>query len=199
MPPLTVLLTTHNRLEYTKRTMKSLLFTIPADTEYVLVDNCSTENGFEEYLNGMEELGIKIIRMEENKGWGAAVNEGLRYCNTEYILVTNNDVEYKQGWFEQSIGLYGKYPQIGILGVWKHTAHGVREDLGDIQIKDDMPAVGWLVKRSVLDQVGDFPEHGPCSTKGGNGEDSAYVNRVHKEGLWVVGPKEDIAVHIDGY
>ena len=47
-------------------------------------------------------------------------------------------------------------------------------------------------------------EHGPCDTKGGNGEDTEYVMRMKDKGYLVGVPKialneETLAHHIDGF
>jgi hypothetical protein len=140
-----------------------------------------------------------IIHSNTNVGWGKAINLAMDILkpDTEYILLSNDDVEYGSGWFEKCLALYDKYPKIGILGVWKHKAHGVKQDLGDMLVKDDMPAVGWLLKKSTMDIIGPLGEHGPCLTKGGNGEDTNYAMRAIEKGYWVCGPKDDVAQHID--
>jgi glycosyltransferase involved in cell wall biosynthesis len=203
---LIVIVITHNRLEYTKRTIDSLLRTVPK-ANFVIFDNASTEEGFKEYLENLyinNKFQFIVGGFYENMGWGKAVNEALKEAlrgadKDDLILLSNNDVEYFDGWFEQCTALYEKYPQIGILGVWKHTAHGIIEDKGDLIVKDQMPAVGWLMQQDKLKQIGTFPEHGPCDTKGGNGEDVTYCIMAAQKGFLVAAPKEDVANHIDGY
>lgn len=202
LPPLTVIVVAFNRLEYTRRTVRSLAATVPKDTRVILFDNCSTEPGFREYAYGEFRQTFpnsKYVWRVSNAGWGQAVNEALVDAKTEHVLVSNNDVEYKPGWYEECLRLYAKYPKIGVLGVWKHIHHGVLEDKGDLIVKDQMPAVGWLLRRQFIDEMGAFPVHGPCATKGGNGEDVAYCIRAAQKGYMVAGPKEDVATHIDGY
>ncbi len=169
----------------------------------ILIWDNKSDQDMVDFLKSLKTPFVSGIEFSKsNIGWGTAVNRmigWLKYWPADYVLISNNDVEYKDGWFEKLVDLYEKYPNIGIMGVWKHTSHGVRIDHGDLVEKDDMPAVGWLMKRSVLDDIGVFPEKGPCSTKGGNGEDSHYVNLAREKGYWVAAPKEDVATHIDGY
>ena len=197
---LTIIVITCNRLDYTKRTIESLVKTVP-NANFIIYDNHSDEDGFEDYLRGLQFAPMKahIILSDKNRGWGSAVNDALRWPKTEFILVSNNDVIYNDGWFEKCVALYDKYSKIGVLGVWKHRAHGVKQDLGDLIVKDQMPAVGWLLKSSNIEKIGAFPEHGPCLTKGGNGEDVGFCIKTEQAGLWVCGPLEDVAIHIDGY
>ena len=80
--------------------------------------------------------------------------------------------------------------------MWKHPAHGVQQDFGDLVKKDQMPAVAWLLKPKVIEDIGPMAEHGECLTKGGNGEDVTYCIKAEQKGYWVAGPKEDLEVHI---
>lgn len=220
MKPLTIILVAHNRLELTKRTIDSLFRTVP-QAKIVVFDNASTEAGMVDYLlndfRKREPMQTAVVEHPRNEGWACAVNKSLGALkgiytlrkdgelhiinpswlnDTDYILVSNNDVEYQDGWYEKLVALYEKYPQVGVMGVWKHKAHGVSKNHGDLLEKDDMPAVGWLMKKVILDEIGPIPERGPCSTKGGNGEDSNYVNMVRAKGYWIAAPTEDVAIHL---
>ncbi len=204
MSNLSVIVIAYNRLDYTRRTLQSLAATLPKDEDIkvTLFDNYSNEAGFQDFA--FKEFSKMFLHSvytyrSSNVGWGKAVNEAMKSVDTEYVLVSNNDVVYKPGWLETCIALLEKYPKLGVLGVWKHTAHGVLKDHGDLIEKDQMPAVGWLLRKSFVDEMGPFPEHGPCATKGGNGEDTAYCDRATQKGYMVAGPKDDVADHIDGY
>lgn len=202
MKPLTIVLITHNRLDYTKRTIESLARTVPF-ASLIVYDNASDEPGMKEYLREGEWrskfLTNLVSLMPDNIGWAAAVNKVIHLANDEMVLISNNDCEYKDGWYETCLALFKKYPKLGICGVWKHINHGVDVDHGDMEERGDMPAVGWLIPRTVLEDVGDLEERGPCATKGGNGEDSDYVRRVREKGYLVGAPKEDVGEHITGY
>jgi GT2 family glycosyltransferase len=198
MEPLTTIVVTYNRLEYSKRTIDSLRKTTP-NAEIIVYDNHSTEAGFYEWLlqDGFKHPH-QVIMNDKNDGWGKAVNDALRFSNTEYILVSNNDVIYHDGWYEKCLQAYKDNLKLGILGVWKHPAHGVLETRGNLVIKDQMPAVGWLLKRSVINDIGAFKENGPANMKGGNGEDVDYCIRTREKGYMVAGLLEDVGKHIDG-
>ena len=53
--------------------------------------------------------------------------------------------------------------------------------------------------KPVMEVVGMLPEHGPCATKGGNGEDTGYVIRMKNAGYLTGAMPKDVATHIDGY
>lgn len=196
---LKVVVVTYNRVEFTKRTLDSLLKTVPEARIYIY-DNASTEEGMKELLDSYLSKGnVNIHDSDQNFGWGKAVNEvfdNITVYDDDFVLLSNNDVEYSDDWYEKALALYEKYPNIGILGLWKHPNHGVKEDLGDLIVKDQMPATCWLLKPKVILDLGSIAEHGPCATKGGNGEDVDYCIKAEQKGYLVAGPKEDLAIHI---
>ena len=196
---LKIIIVVWNRLDHTMKTINSLLRTVPK-AKLFIYDNASTEKGLYPYYETL--LDSKITIGNKNVGWGKAVNEAyedVTCYDDDYILLSNNDVEYSDGWYDKAIALYEKYPKIGVLGLWKHKNHGVMQDYGDLVTKDQMPGTCWLMKPAVLKDIGTFVEHGPCLTKGGNGEDVDYCLRADKKDYWVAGPKEDLAIHLDGY
>lgn len=204
-----IILTTFNRLEYTKRTLASLIETgaIASAERVIIVDNRSTEPGFQEFLNDLYNFNgnLFVVRRAKNDGWGTAVNDAIGLSRAPYLLLSNNDVVYKPGFIDRMAETFEKHPDVGLLGVWRHTSHGyVAPENGGLHSEhfremDNIPAVGWLLSKPAMMKVGMLNEHGPCFTKGGNGEDTAYVNRMKEAGFRTGVMPEDVAEHIDGY
>lgn len=205
MPRFDIILTTFNRLDYTKRTIASLISSgAAAQAErFIIVDNRSTEEGFQDFLKDMYAFAgnITVIHRARNDGWGMAVNDALGVSRAPYVLLSNNDVEYTPDFAAKMLEMMEAHPEIGLLGVWRHTAHSAVQTHHEGKFIEytDVPAVGWMLSKKAMMQVGLVSEHGPCFTKGGNGEDSDYVRRMKEAGFLVGVPEVDLAVHIDGY
>lgn len=205
MKPLFVILVSYRRLDMLKRTMESLLPTLPTGSQMLIVDNNSPEPEVRAYLNNLARNPQVRVHYTDNKGWAHAVNTGLdRYSfmwkDFEYVLESNNDVEYKPNWWPRAKELMETYPQIGILGLWKSIHHGLRKQFPDgLMIKDNMPACAWLFRSKDLEGFLPFPEKGPTKQRGGNGEDCDVVGNVQATGKWVCGVHPDLATHLDGY
>ena len=209
MPTFDIIITSWNRLDYLKRTIASLMVSGAwKDAErIIIVDNGSTEIGVKDFLIELQrEFPIFLVMKPNNKGWGQAVNDALGLSRAEYIFLSNNDVEYTGDFHNTMLKAFGSplpgINHIGILGVWRHTAHGLVKDGVVTTFFDEMdnvPAVGWMMPKRAMEEVGMINENGPCFTKGGNGEDTAYVNRMKEAGYLVGVTKNDIATHIDGY
>lgn len=197
---LIVVIVTWNRADYTLKTFQSLLATVPK-AKFIFVDNNSTD-GTKEMFKEAENAKYTIILRDKNEGWGVAINEALVYIDyhnlkSDYILLSNNDVEYSEDWYSKATTLYEKYPDIGILGLWKHKNHGVYRDYGDMVTKDQMPATCWLLKPEIIKDLGPIAEKGECLTKGGNGEDVDYCIKAENKGYLIAGPVPDLAIHLD--
>lgn len=209
MPSFDIILTVFNRVEYTKRTIATLVSSgaFAQCQRLIIVDNHSTEEGMAQFLDAMKQYkGTYVIHRPRNDGWATAVNDALGLSRAEYVLISNNDVEYSVGFMEKMFKTYkmsyeGSIPKLGILGVWRHTSHSFINGwtLPEFREMTDVPAVGWLLPKKAMEVVGMLPEHGPCLTKGGNGEDSKYVQQMKAAGFLVGVLPEDVAVHIDGY
>lgn len=215
MKPLFVILVTYRRFEHFKQTVESLLPTLPAGSRLFVVFNDPNDTQSIDWFDRVKKdnftahgaVDMDYLEMNQNRGWANAMNVGLESASRtpnlwkeyEYVLESNNDVTYEPDWFERAKTLMQKYPRIGILGLWSHTHHSVAQEFPDLLVKDNMPACAWLFRSPALATFLPFKEKGPCKTRGGNGEDGDMVLKVQSAGMWVCGPKPDLAHHMDGY
>lgn len=101
---LSVITLTLNKLEYTKKFIKSLQ-KYTKDFELIIVDNGSTD-GTVEYLETLDF--IKLIKNSENKGFSAGNNQGIAIAEGEYIGFLNNDILLYPNWFEECEKVFNK-------------------------------------------------------------------------------------------
>lgn len=204
-----IILTVWNRLAYTKRTLGSLVASgaLERCDRLIIVDNLSTEEGMTQFLLDFPNMStfpskVFLLRRARNDGWAMAVNDALGLSRAQNLLIINNDVEFDEGFDQTMLASLEAHPGVGLLGAWRHTSHGFVEDglqAPDFREMGDVPAVAWMLRKQAMQDVGMLEEHGPCLTKGGNGEDSAYVTAMKAHG-WLVGVTgKDVAHHIDGY
>ena len=75
--------------------------------ELIVVNNGSTD-GTADYLAGVQDASpvpVTVIANATNRGFPAAINQGLQYARGEYLVLLNNDVVVTDGWLGQLIGL----------------------------------------------------------------------------------------------
>lgn len=202
-----IIVTIWNRLAHTKRTLGTLVASgaLERCDRLIIVDNLSTEEGMAEFLAEFPALStfpskVFILKRPKNDGWACAVNDAIGLSRAQNLLILNNDVELHQGFDEKMFVAIDAHPEIGIVGGWRHTAHGFSGlQTSCFREMDNVPAVAWMIQKRAMRDVGMLEEHGPCLTKGGNGEDTAYVMAMKANG-WLVGVTgEDVVTHIDGY
>lgn len=62
--------------------------------EIIVVDNGSTDDS----AAVAERAGAKVVRLERNLGFAAAVNRGIEAANADWIAILNNDVTLAPDW-----------------------------------------------------------------------------------------------------
>ena len=71
------------------------------DFEVIVVDNGSVDRSVAFLRKNYGD--VKIIQFEENKGFAAAVNKGIKESNGEYICLLNNDIEADPDFLEELV------------------------------------------------------------------------------------------------
>ena len=96
-----------SQLEFTRQCLAALKSHTRRPWELIVVDNGSTD-GTPDYLAGVSDMAnvpVTVITNATNRGFPAAVNQGLKAARGEYLVLLNNDVVVTDGWLEQLIGL----------------------------------------------------------------------------------------------
>ncbi len=60
------------------------------DAEIVVVDDGSSDGTYEKAL----ETGVRVIRVDQNMGYGHSLKTGIRQTNSEYVAITDADGTY---------------------------------------------------------------------------------------------------------
>ncbi len=119
-----------NQLEFTRHCLRALFqHTTPA-WELIVVDNGSTD-GTGDFLAGVQVGGrvpVTTIHNTRNRGFPAAINQGLRAARGEYLVLLNNDAVVTDGWLKHLIALTSA--PVGMVA--EHAETGAeRESLGN--------------------------------------------------------------------
>ncbi len=93
----TAVIPTWNRRDLLLNLFESLAAQTRKFDEIIVVDNGSTDDSAEI----AERAGAKVLRLEQNKGFAAAVNRGIEAAETEWVAILNNDVTFEPDWLEK--------------------------------------------------------------------------------------------------
>lgn len=120
---LLIVMITHERLEYSKRTLRELLKTIEVPHYLVVVDNASTD-GTVEWLQSHQKRNKvdKVILNPDNYYPGKATNigwsEGIKaYPEATHLMRLDNDMHLERGWDIAAEDYFKKIPELGQLGL----------------------------------------------------------------------------------
>lgn len=116
-PKVTVLILSFNGKYLLEDSVSTYLANDYENFDVVIIDNGS-DDGTKEYVENNFPTA-KVIRLEKNRGYSGGFNFGLEYAfkqnNSEYVLVTNNDVKADSQAVRQLVELAETDEKIGFV------------------------------------------------------------------------------------
>src|SRR5829696_1348305 len=83
------------------------------DFDVVVVDDNSTDDSIALVRRNFPE--VRVLPLEENKGFSAAVNAGIRASHAEYVALLNNDTEVDPEWLRSLVEAAKAHPEAGLF------------------------------------------------------------------------------------
>lgn len=196
---LIICLITFNRLEYTKRTLRTLLATIEVPYYLVIVDNNSTDDT-PTYIDNLIERNKadKVIHNPDNYYPGKACNigwtEGLKeYPQATHLMRLDNDMHFEKGWDAKAEEYFRKIDRLGQLGLDHSGGENHAPDF-----YNGMGLIKWpgcvggpnIIRREIFDAGVRYDESRWEGSRSKIQEDSRLSAQIKKDG-WLVGHMED--------
>ncbi|MDR5702659.1 MAG: glycosyltransferase family 2 protein [Thermofilaceae archaeon] len=126
-PPCSIVIITHNSLQTIAPCLRSLEETTTPSDEIILVDNASTDTT-KEYLQiwAKDRVNVILLLNDENRGFSAAVNQGIALSSRPFVVLLNPDVFVSHSWLERILEHF-KDPRVGAVGPVSNYAHGYQK------------------------------------------------------------------------
>jgi GT2 family glycosyltransferase len=104
LPPLTVVIPSHNRTDLLVACLASVQRHAPPGTEVVVVDDASPARVV--CAAARRFAGVGVVRLERQGGFAAAANAGVRAARHPVVELLNDDTEVTAGWAEAALGWF---------------------------------------------------------------------------------------------
>jgi glycosyltransferase involved in cell wall biosynthesis len=174
MPKASVIIPTHNRAEFLRSAISSVLKQTYQDFEIIVVDDASDDNTHE-VVTSFDGRDIKYLRHEVNKGDAGSRNTGIVNSTGRYVAFLDDDDEWLPEKLQAQVELLETSPEkvggvyTGLFKVNKATGKilgiNIPEKRGELfqEMFIDSPIVTSCVvlRRQCFEKVGLFDERIP--------------------------------------
>ena len=109
--PLSIVMPTWNQIDFTVACIESIRANTDVGYELIVVDNGSTA----EQATAAEQLADVFVGNTTNRGFAAAMNQGLRAAVGINVAFVNNDTVFPAKWASQLISTFESLPRPGLV------------------------------------------------------------------------------------
>ena len=211
-PKVSIIIVTYNNLNLTRMCLESIFTkTGYPNYEIIVVDNASTD-GTREFLRSQQQErdNVRIILNNQNEGFAAANNKGIRESGGELLVLLNNDTIVTRGWLTGLLR-HLKNPETGLVGPVTNSIGNeakITVEYRKLSAMDrfaenytqanrgksfEIPVLAMFclaLRRETADRIGPLDERFSV----GMFEDDDYSLRARKAGMKVI-CAEDVFIH----
>jgi GT2 family glycosyltransferase len=211
MPPeLSIIIVNWNGGNLLRRCVETIVSSQPTTSyEVVIIDNASEDDSLDQ-LRSSEQLTpllanqqLRIFNNTENRGFGAANNQGFALTNAPFVFLLNLDTEVRPGTIDTLISAFFNPPRVwhtilSQLKLYQLLPHRLRGELllGRHWDHDRLRSVpmlsgaAMLARRQMIDEVGGFNEQFHMYS-----EDTEWCWRITKAGWKLMFVPEAVLLH----
>jgi GT2 family glycosyltransferase len=107
--PVSVIIPNWNGAEFLPACLESLRAQTYADFRTIVVDNGSSDGSVALVEEDFPE--VSVIRLDENRGFGAAMNVAFREADSDRVACLNNDTEADPAWLRELVACLERHPR----------------------------------------------------------------------------------------
>lgn len=102
---------------FLKEALDSVFYQTVLPTEVVLVKDGPLTPELDSVINTYKKTysSLKIVNLSQNKGLGYALNEGLKFCTSEWVARMDADDICFPNRFEKQVEIIEKYPDLSFI------------------------------------------------------------------------------------
>jgi N-acetylglucosaminyl-diphospho-decaprenol L-rhamnosyltransferase len=139
MPPeLSVVIPTYDTAAMTLRCCRAVLASMPPATEVLVADDGSRDGTAE--LLAREAPSVRVVRLETNRGFATAANQGIAATTGRIVLVLNSDAIVDADALHALVAAFDADARLGVAG-----ARLLNEDRTPQWSGGRTPALAWMI------------------------------------------------------
>ena len=112
-PLISVVIPNYDGARFLETCLQSLIRQTYPRVEILVVDNSSRDSSIEIVRRIAPQA--RILQLESNLGFAAAVNRGVQAASGEWIAVLNNDTEAAPAWLSECAAAISRHPEASFL------------------------------------------------------------------------------------
>lgn len=196
------------------KNLNSVFATEYPNFEALFVDNGSSDNSADYVQRKFCNMGLKILRLNQNYGWAGGNNRAFDHISksSKYVAFLNNDVVVTPGWLSPIIEIMELNEKVGVAGPVSLKPDGEIDsagvfidfsgeahDLTSLVKSNDSVDVFYIsgnclvVRREVFEKLNGFDEYYFCYY-----EETDFCSRVHASGFQVRVVPKSVTYHYGG-
>jgi GT2 family glycosyltransferase len=109
-PKVAVVIIHWNRQNLLEQFLPSVLSSTYPNMKVYVADNHSTDNSVAWLKEHYPQIGI--VQLDNNYGYAGGYNRALRFIESDYYILLNNDIEVSSGWIEPIINYMEQHPNV---------------------------------------------------------------------------------------
>lgn len=134
LPRFSVVIPTFDTASMTLGCCRAVLASMPSSTEVIVVDDGSTDG-----TAAMMPAGVRVVRLETNRGFAAAANRGVAEASGELVLLLNSDAVVQAGALQAFVEAFASDARLGVAGAQLLNEDGTSQWSGG-----PAPTLAWI-------------------------------------------------------
>jgi GT2 family glycosyltransferase len=150
MTALSIVIPTFDTAAMTLRCCRAVLASMPHDAEVIVADDGSSDGTAS--LLAREVPGVRVVRLETNRGFATAANHGVAIAKGRIILLLNSDTVVEPGALRAMLAAFDADPRLGVAGARLLDDDGTPQWSGG-----RTPTLPWMI--GVVSGAGHLARH----------------------------------------
>ncbi|HQT44577.1 MAG TPA: glycosyltransferase family 2 protein, partial [Candidatus Micrarchaeota archaeon] len=143
-PTITILVPSFNSGKTLKRSVEAIrAMKYPHDFRVIVMDDASTDGSIEQIRH---IKGVEIVALEKNGGKAAALNRGIKLCDTELIAGIDSDTYPGPDTLMKAVPYFYRKPNVGAVTVYITVANHAKNLLTRVQELEYYSSFGFVSK-----------------------------------------------------